>query len=353
MPEHSFEEIQQGRRGGRQTFRDLKKHFVRVHGWLPVFRKYSDQTGKQVRYLTFCAKEAIDVRYFARKGVLARNAAGNEYPSLTFVESNEEDYAIIAETLGRVRLGIHGKFGDVFLDSQHPQHSELHDSFPYHVINLDFCGHIVPRSEHPYSETLKCISRVIESQAAKSQREWHLFLTFRAHQAHANNQANVQLKDIVEGNLTSQELKTAYGTKPSPETLLNTAYPEFLRIGIAKFLAYESKNHGYAMKMESSWIYKRNGDHGPYHIVKLVASLKSARTPGSIPNPNRENNMYSSAVKDIFVSEATDVDLALTTVSARRVIESELAPVLDELKKVASSHPEPVETKQSIPACMA
>src|SRR5262245_49132003 len=134
MPVQPFDETQKERRTGRIDFRDLKKHYVRVKGWLPAFRTYSAATSGRVQYLTFCAKEAIDVRYFAQKGVLARNEEGNEYPSLTFVESDEEDYAIIAETLGRVRLAIHGDFEMVLLDRGHPRHQDLLGSFPYHVV---------------------------------------------------------------------------------------------------------------------------------------------------------------------------------------------------------------------------
>lgn len=330
MPAQPFGETQKERRAGRGDFRDLKKHYVRVKGWLPAFRTYSEATGGHVRYLTFCAKEAIDVRYFAQKGVLVRNAVANYYPSLTFVESDEEDYAIIAETLGRVRLAVHADFEKVLLDPGHPRHQDLVVSFPYHVINLDFGGHIVPRKKHPYNETIRCIERIVDLQAGAQAPAWHLFLTFRAQRAHANEEANGQLREIVEGNLGQDEFRRAYGGRPVPNRLLDESYPEFLRVSIGKFLAGRARNRGYALNVESSWVYSRQG--GAYHIVKLVAGLALLAPARDLPNAQREQRAYEAAVKAIFGSEATDVDTAIA--AAEQEIKNELEPVLEELQQI-------------------
>src|SRR5262245_46691360 len=125
-----FREAQEGRRRGQQDYRDLKKHFVRVNGWLPIFVRHAQARGASLRYLTLCSKEAIDVRYFASKGLLARNDEKNAYPMLSFVESDTEDYAVIAETLGRCRLGVHAKLEDVLLDNSHEVHGVFAASFP-------------------------------------------------------------------------------------------------------------------------------------------------------------------------------------------------------------------------------
>src|SRR5437763_904417 len=138
-----FEKIQDDRHRGQRDFRDWKKHYVRTNGWLRAFEQCKKHYG-DVQYLTLCAKEAIDVRYFAQKGLLARNAEQNEYPTLTFVEADVEDYAFIAESLAKVRLAVHDTLEDALLKRDNPFYEELADSFPYHIANLDFCGHIVP-----------------------------------------------------------------------------------------------------------------------------------------------------------------------------------------------------------------
>ncbi len=329
MAEESFETTQNGRRKARIDFRDAKKHYVRMMGWLPVLTNYSEQTGGNVRYFTLCGKEAIDVRYFAQKGALQRNDSMNEYPDLTFIEADNEDYAIIAETLGRVRLSIHARLEDALLDSSHVSHTDLQSSFPYHVLNLDFCGSIVPREEHPFNETLQCINKVVELQAKEGASRWHLFLTFRAQRSKANEEANKQLRDIVDGNLGQDEAREAYGGRPRPSELLDLSYHEFLRISIAKFLANCAMKHSFATALESSWVYSRLGDEGEYHIVKLVLALSLLRASGALPNPQTELTAYQAAVRAIFESQSTDVDGEMATAGA--ATERDLQPVLNEL----------------------
>jgi len=332
MAEESFEKIQGGRQKARIDFRDPKKHYVRMNGWLPAIASYSEVTGGSVRYLTLCGKEAIDVRYFALKAALRRNEAMNDYPDLTFIEANDEDYAIIAETLGRVRLSIHARLEDALLNSDHVSHDDLVSSFPYHVLNLDFCGSIVPKEDHPFSETLQCINKVVELQAKEGAEHWHLFLTFRAQRSKANEEANNQLRAILNGNLDQNQAKEAYGARPTPDNLLEGSYPEFLRISIAKFLANCAMKHSFAANMKSSWIYSRVGDEGEYHIVKLVLALSLLRAPRGLPNPQNELRAYHTAVKAIFESHSTDVDGAMAT--AAEATEGDLQPVLEELDRL-------------------
>jgi hypothetical protein len=330
MTSPEFKETQKARRKGRGDFRDLKKHFVRVNGWLPAFQHHAHETHGQVRYFTLCAKEAIDVRYFAQKGVLSRNPEANLYPSLTFVEADEEDYAIIAETLGRTRLAIRARLEETLLNHAHPSHDELRASFPYHIINLDFCGDIVPKGDHPYSETIQCLDKVVELQRLAGAGPWHLFLTFRAQRTQANDDANAQLRDMVEGNFNRDALRQAYGNRPIPKDLLRDAYPEFLRISIAKYLAHTAKNHGYVANVESSWVYGRH--QGAYHIVKLVTKLVPLRASNALPNPHAELAAYEASVSAIFGSHPTDVDAVIS--GAEDTIRTELQPVINELEKL-------------------
>lgn len=329
MAQQPFHETQQRRRRGHIDYRDLKKHLVRVDGWLPAFARHSNARGSHVRYLTLCAKEAIDVRYFAQRGLLARNDAKNEYPSLTFIEADEEDYAVIAETLGRVRLGVRARLEDVLLDRQHPSHADLAATFPHEVVNLDFCGDIIPRGDHPYGETLRCIDKVLELQADAA-AGWHMFITFRALRTRTNDEANVQLQEIIDGNLARGDFREAYVGRPLPAILVETAYPEFLRVSISKFLAHAGRNRGYAVEIESSWVYSRR--EGAYHIVKLVAALRPLRPRNSLPNPYQEGLQYDQAVAAIFRSQPRDVDQEIQ--EREDEIRQELDPVLRELEEL-------------------
>src|SRR5260370_41534202 len=103
-----FGDIERRRRKAKSTYTDIKKHYVRLNGWLPVFRRYFQLRGGTVTYLTLCAKYAIDVRYFRQKGLLLYDDEQKAYPTVTFIEKDAQDYAIIAEGLGTTRLGIKG-----------------------------------------------------------------------------------------------------------------------------------------------------------------------------------------------------------------------------------------------------
>jgi hypothetical protein len=329
-----FEQVQQERNRERREFRDWKKQYVRAFGWLPVFEECKKHYG-EVHYLTLCAKEAIDVRYFAQKGVLPRNAEKNDYPSLTFVESDGEDYAFIAESLGKVRLSINGTLEEVLLRKEHAAHQDLIDSFPYHVINLDFCGHIVPPKDHPYSETIKCIDRVVDLQASKDLDHWYLFLTFRAQGEHANQEANQQLEEIVADNLKREDFKASYGKRAAPADLRQRLYPEFLRVGVGKLLADRARAKGLRASMGSSWIYERvakyegSDETFKYHIVKLVLRFDRIQKPTELPSPRQSSAAYEQAVHELFKSHATSVDGV--SKSARDRVTKELEGVIAEI----------------------
>src|SRR5260370_19347847 len=114
MPE--FDDIERRRKKTKSSYTDIKKHYVRMDGWLPVFRRYSELRGEALRYLTLCAKYAIDVRYFRQKGVLPYDEKQKIYPTLTFIEKDAQDYAIIAESLGTTKLGIRGDLEDILVN---------------------------------------------------------------------------------------------------------------------------------------------------------------------------------------------------------------------------------------------
>jgi hypothetical protein len=329
MPPDDFATGEKERKKRLQDFRDLKKHYVRVRGWLPIVTSYSGRRQRKVKYLTFCAKEAIDVRYFACKGVLYRNQDKNLYPSLTFVESNDEDYAIIVESLGKVALGVKASLEDALLNDGHPDHNDLVGSFPHDIVNLDFCGDIVPSKSAPYNDTLRAIDRVVQLQCEGACAEpWHLFLAFRAQHSQSNAQANEQLRGILDGNLQTPQFKVTYGDRPLPGDLEAQSYAEFLRISVAKFLAAAAERHGYGSRIEGSFVYSRQ--LGGYHFVKLIVGFQPLRRREEIPGSAGERAAYGVAVNEIFGSTAIDVDSVREDEWA--AIEAELALVLAELE---------------------
>jgi hypothetical protein len=332
----AFEEIERRRKRAKSSYKDAKKHYVRVEGWLPVFRDYAERTGGAVRYFTLCAKDAIDVRYFRIKGVLTYDAKQKAYPTVSFVERDPQDYAVIAESLGTTKLGIRGDLEQILVQpDQNPNNSiKLRKSFPYDIINLDFTGEVVRENDPPYSQTIRAIEKIIELQHGANCETWHMFLTFRACQETANHEADQELRGIVEGNLRNARAREAYGARPLPIDLIRVQYDEFLRVGIIKFLAHSSSQRGYVCLLENSYVYSREPPDGgpPYHIVKLIVRFDSVRAAGHLPNPLDIMAAYENSVPAIFQSHTIDVVAQLEVRGVRQRIMQDLKPVLDELE---------------------
>lgn len=332
-----FGDIERRRRKATSSYTDIKKHYVRLNGWLPVFQRYSGLRNGQVRYLTLCAKYAIDVRYFRQKGFLPYDEEQKAYPTVTFVEKDAQDYAIIAEGLGTTRLGIKGDLEDILVNPEQNADNagKLRESFPYDIINLDFTGEVVRGDDPPYSQTIRAIERIIEFQNAANCHSWHMFLTFRACAQTSNHEADDELRAIIEGNLQNADAEVAYRGRPEPRELVRVNYGEFLRIGVTKFLASSASQRGYACGLESSYVYPRNPGQGdpPYHIVKLIVEFTAIRTARNLPNPHRAMAAYRQCVPQIFGSQAINVYAQLGTTRTRQVLENDLRPVLDELRR--------------------
>lgn len=331
----TFEDIERRRRRAKSSYRDLKKHYVRLEGWLPVFKRYALLRQGKVQYLTLCAKEAIDVRYFRIKGLLHYDSKQKTYPTVTFVERDAQDYAVIAETLGTTRLGIKGDLESILMkpDENADDSKRLRKSFPYDIINLDFTGEVVRANDPPYSQTMHAVERVVELQHGAGSLGWHMFLTFRACSQTANHEADQQIQGIIETNLQNATALEAYGDRPALAALIQAQYEEFLRIGIMKFLAGCASRQGYEFIPGHTYTYRRDPqDGGPiYHIVKLIVEFRLITPARNIPNPRRAIAAYDNAVPRIFRSQPVDVVDRLDDAATLDRIRRDLRPVLTEL----------------------
>lgn len=330
-----FGEIERRRKRTKSSYLDPKKHYVRLEGWLPIFRRYAQERQGAVRYLTLCAKGAIDIRYFRSKGLLRYDQAEKIYPTVAFVEKDAQDYAIIAETLGTVMLGIKGDLEEILVrPAQNPDTSEqLRRSFPYDVINLDFTGEVVRQDDPPYSQTIRAIEKVIELQRDADSGAWHMFLTFRACPQTSNHEADEELRVIMEDNLRDDRVRAAYGNRPQPGQLVGSQYEEFLRIGVAKFLASSASQRGYSCTLEGSYTYPRNPEGEPaYCIVKLIMRFTSIRAAAELPNPRRATAAYEESIPQILASQPVDVYAQLASPAVQQRVRNDLQPVLDELR---------------------
>jgi hypothetical protein len=332
----SFRDIERRRKGAKSSYRDAKKHYVRLNGWLPIFREYFKLRSGEPRYLTLCAKDAIDIRYFRHKGLLPYDSEQKAFPTVAFIERDPQDYASIAEGLGTTKLAIRGDLEEILVKPEENIENSalLRGSFPYDVINLDFTGQVVREDDPPYSQTIQAIEKIIELQNAADCERWHMFLTFQARPETANHEADDQLRDILEGNLRNPDSQAAYGTRLPPAELIREEYAEFLRVGVTKFLASSSSNRGYACRLTGSYSYPRNPEWGGlYHILKLIVEFEAIRPATALPNPHRARAAYEDSVQQIFRSTVIDVSAAVRNAKVQQALADDFKPVLDELQQ--------------------
>ena len=333
----AFHQTEERRRRAKSSYRDLKKHYVRKIGWLPVLREYIKAGSKSPRYFTLCAKEAIDVRYFRRCGVLQFDQRERSYPTVTFVEREAQDYAFIAETLGQTRLGLLGDLEAIVLrPAQFPdEHQRLLSTFPHDVVNLDFTGEVVRPRDPPYSDTLKVIERLVELQSESDVRRWHLFLTFRAAAATTSEQAAEQLRELLDNNLVDNDAVQAYGNRPRPTEMLEEQFSEVIRLGAAKLVAAKAAGCGFRMTIHESYRYPRKPQGAPtYDIVKLILAFDRTRQATDIPDPHLGTQVYRECVLDIFNSKAIDVGECLKG-RVKTSVSDDLASLLEELNDLS------------------
>jgi len=334
---NDFREMEARRRHARSSYMDVKKHYVRMMGWLPVLKRYAASRKGGVRYFSLCAKLALDIRYFRRAGVLPYDDQEKRYPTVGFVEQEAQDYATISETLGKTRLGIHGNLERVLLrPDECPEDSQaLKQSLPYDVVNLDFTGDVIPVRDAPYSSTIRGIEKLVALQMECGARDWHMFLTFRACRSTANEEATTELLEILESNLREREALAAYGDRPRPSVVRDSEYQEFLRVGFAKYLAGSAAHAGLAMTLEGSYVYPRQPVNGPpYHIVKLIVGFSPLRSLRELPDRAAEHAAYRRAVPAILRSASVDVAGALANVSTKRAVSADLAQLIREVKSL-------------------
>ena len=82
---------------------DVVKHYVRQQAWLPAAREQmeaSRQSGREPKYLTFCAANAIDVFLFLKEGLLKRDSETDIILNTYFCERRAEEFNEISNMIG-------------------------------------------------------------------------------------------------------------------------------------------------------------------------------------------------------------------------------------------------------------
>lgn len=157
---------------------DTKKHYKRLHYWLPPAKELKLLVGntRPFRYFTLCARSMIDIFMLAKEGILTYDDVQGIVTDVRFCELDNEQFPEIKELVGAENSGFFGKLEDLVLfqednftaqyptldsieealenegltseNREHLQTKRIHiylkSSFPYDFINLDFCGYYYP-----------------------------------------------------------------------------------------------------------------------------------------------------------------------------------------------------------------
>ncbi|HHT9138057.1 MAG TPA: hypothetical protein ACFYEK_12560 [Candidatus Wunengus sp. YC60] len=249
------------------------KQYFRDRFWLPYIEKLQK---KPIKYLTLYCPPAMDVRHFCRKGLIEFN--DGVYKGAVGIAWDVAGYVRTANNLeGRMEKFKIGKISNFLRNGD----KELIDSFPFDVINLDYCNHIV---NNYVSDNLEDISRVTAMQKSKNCSQFVLFVTTRTDKNKSqvgfpvsflkllNNRINLNISRFKE--FRDKYNKLFNGRNPNEN--------EFLLIGIVKFVSSILAENGYLIQeCSAGWIMRNiikpgQPERDLLHLAFLV-SLKKVK----------------------------------------------------------------------------
>ena len=279
------------------------KHYVRRYVWLPIALDRSQKVGRPIKYFTLTTPALHDVRVLERCGLIEKTERG--YPGVGFCELNDKDYAEISRRLQRCSWSYKGFFEEMV--SRHP---DFETSFGFDVINLDFIVGPFPGQESPLHGTWGAIQQLLRVQRDK-RISFDLFITFRGSRDGTNEEAIAQVAELLGKNLEDgrgvQEFEDQVGHL-DPFKLLQEDYVRFLCMGLPKLLIGDAFDLGFEISRANVFKYPRDGDHGPYEIVKFAFGLEIPDSAQRrFAQPPRSVRNYDEWVPQIFNETIVDI----------------------------------------------
>jgi hypothetical protein len=254
-----------------------------------LWESYINKINKNnVKYLTLYSKYMMDVKHFAHKGIIGLD--GKEYKSVVAITDEWRDgYTRMIEQSkarpGLIRVGyIHELIEN--------KDKDLIDSFPFDVINLDYCNFMFGTKNNPYlSSNLKDIQKIIHEQNRHNSDEFIVFVTSRTDRNNVNRVGFAQdfLLDLSRRINLNISTHKDFGEKykflfpgKEPEELIKSDYDSFISIGLVKLIGMELASYEYTIENSHVYWLKRDANIGKerdlLHIaihVKRGKSIKS------------------------------------------------------------------------------
>lgn len=276
--------------------KEVVKHYVRIKSWISPFKKTynraerlfrDNKRDQRFKYLTFCAKNAIDVFLLEKEGLLYRDPKTKRLVNVFFCEEIEEDFVKIEQLIGSESQGFKGKFEDLLFndysleEDDDEEFKEIEDaedreklrlkyaqeklfaSFPYDVINLDVYGNPFPKKGDRYSDQCKMFKKVLELQKGGGKTKISKFVMYLTvytpiTESQINTEAGNELKGSLYQNLKYQFFKDGlnevYGTTDPNNLDFHIQYTlGFLK----KIILPESYNCGWKTILTNLYCYDR------------------------------------------------------------------------------------------------
>jgi hypothetical protein len=308
-----------------QLFRDPQKHYVRVYGWVAVALRRLQKVGKHrefgLRYMTLCGQDAIDIFLFKREGLIRDDGRG--FPSVYYIENYYNSFAKARFFLGRTP-GKMISFEDLVNQGWFER---LIGEQPFDVINLDFSGSCFPKTDHPFSRTLRAINRIIELQRGN---DYDLFVTFKALRSMENSDAiNELAANMAQNFLKYPEVEEAferYFPTLNPTQLSEADYGRFLLVTFPKIVFGFGANNGFNVSCNMKFVYERRPAGKPsYQIVKFLFSFAKIVAESF----SKESRLHQTSTVAYDASVVQDLNIAPIDVDQRISDETSLEKTLE------------------------
>lgn len=343
-----------------------KKHFVRRHGWveagivrkIALFKNVPKSRRRQLRLFTFCAAGAVDV-YTLKLADIVTTDTRDLFTAVSFCERDSGVEAYIRRALPGA-IPFIGEFENLVLlpeeyralavdPAYDPQtsgdysakdreiarriieHREFKESFPYDILNLDFCGYFYKNREPFPGKLFQALRQVMKWQresvvkgGAEFISGFTLLLTTSlgptdladAYERElvsciaSNLEANGELGDILEGRFGIRDAAQLFAEQFEEFFIL--ALPKI----ITRLLLQEDwfVDHGQPFQVYSfdRSVENTNDVYKMLHIVFQVKRQDPPREARGLGDSVEATEAYTSVVRSIFEGNVVNVDLALS-----------------------------------------
>jgi hypothetical protein len=259
----------------------------------------------------------IDVFMLVKEGILLSEGADGRIPNVVFCESMQEDFPEIIELLGVEGGGFPLKLEELVLfeddsytrrfptldsisrefdtegESLHPdkrdrlrlkqQHIEFARSFPYDLLNLDFCGYYYPPPPHVL-DIARTVEKILAWQHSESREErghgsavheFALCVTCRF-DGGIPLDALRRLEDLVNSNAEQHadyaDVIRSTGRGSTAQEWRESDAFDFFMSAWPKDLLSSARAHGWNMEIQSHVYYDRPGG---YRIACVIAHFSN------------------------------------------------------------------------------